>query len=102
MQPDILKVQVITVEWCIANFDSGNHAYELCRILERKGYVFEVVSTPCHIARDGCGYSMRLPLSHAHLLIEEGLAHGIPVREIYRIVSGYTRRRYEKIYQNYK
>lgn len=83
---------------CIANFDSGNHAFGLCRILERKGYVFQVVSTPCQIAANGCGYSIRLPLQYAELLVQEGNVNGMPVREIYKIISGYTKNRYEKIY----
>lgn len=83
---------------CIANFDSGNHAFELCRIFERKGYVFEVVATPCHIAASGCGYSMRLPLEYAELLITEAQNNGIVVREIYKIISGGLRNRYVRIY----
>ncbi len=35
----------------LAIMDSGNYALKLCAMLARKGYVFEVVSTPCQIAR---------------------------------------------------
>jgi len=83
---------------CIANFDSGNHAYQLCRILERKGYVFEIVATPCHIATSGCGYSMRLPIEYTELVISEGKNNGIPVREIYKIISEGFKNRYVRIF----
>ncbi len=84
----------------IAIVDSGNYALSLCRILERKGYVFEVVSTPCHIAKNGCGYCIRFPLEYMNLIIEEGKANNIIVREIYRIVNLGMKNRYEKVWFN--
>lgn len=82
----------------LAMFSSGNHAFNLCRILERKGYVFEVVSTPCQIARDGCGYCIRFPLEYMDLIINEAMANNMIVREIYKIVPMFTKHKYEKIY----
>ena len=83
---------------CLALFDSGNYAINLCNILERKGYVFEVVSMPCHITKSGCGYCMKLPLEYIDMVVEEGKKNGTPVREVYKIVPELTRNRYEKIY----
>lgn len=83
---------------CLAIVDSGNYAFSLCRALERKGYVFEVVSTPCQIARNGCGYCIRFPLEQKDTIINEGIANQIPVREIYSIEKLMTRNRYKRIY----
>lgn len=83
---------------CMALVDSGNYAHKLCSILEKKGYVFEVISTPCHIARDGCGYCIRFPMEFKDMLIEEGRRYKIPVREIYKVIPLHSRNKYEKIY----
>lgn len=83
---------------CIAIVDSGNYAFSLCRALEKKGYVFEVISTPCQIARNGCGYCIKLPVEFKDVLLNEGNANHIPVREIYTIEKFMTRNRYKKIY----
>lgn len=81
----------------IAIVDSGNYALHLCRILERKGYVFEVVSTPCHIAKNGCGYCIKFPLEFMNLVLQEGKANNIAIREIYRIVKLPYKNVYEKV-----
>jgi len=83
--------------YALAILDSGNYAFNLCRILEKKGYVFEVISTPCQIAKDGCGYCIKFPLEYKKLLLDEALANKITVREIYKIIPLYTRNKYEKI-----
>jgi len=82
----------------IAVFDSGNHARLLCSILERKGYVFEVIATPCQIAKTGCGYSLRFPLRYMDVVLQEARLHGIVVREIYRIERQVPRNKYVKVY----
>lgn len=81
----------------IAIVDSGNYAMKFCSILEKKGYVFEVISTPCQIAKDGCGYCIKFPLELKDVIIDEGKAHNIAVREIYRIVNMVTKNRYERL-----
>lgn len=82
----------------IAIMDSGNYALQFCAILERKGYVFEVISTPCQIAKGGCGYCLRFPLEFKDLVLEQAQMSGIIVREMYRIVPQVTKNRYVKIY----
>ncbi len=84
--------------YALATFSSGNHAFNLCRILERKGYVFEVVSTPCQIAKDGCGYCVRFPVEYKDLILKEAMANNIYIREIYRIVPLFSKYKYERIY----
>lgn len=84
--------------FCLALVDSGNYAFRLCTILERKGYVFEVVATPCQIARNGCGYCIKLPYQLMDIIINEGLANNIPVKEVYRIIPEAFKNKYEKIY----
>ena len=81
----------------IAIVDSGNYAMRLCSILEKKGYVFEVVSTPCQIAKDGCGYCIRFPLEFKDLIVNEGKVNSIAVREVYNIVNLVTKYRYERV-----
>lgn len=81
----------------IAIFDSGNYALNLCSILERKGFVFELVSTPCRIARSGCSYCLKFPMEYMDVIINEGRANNIVVREIYRIVNQSARNLYEKV-----
>lgn len=83
---------------CIAVVDSGNYAFRLCKVLERKGYVFEVVATPCQIAKNGCGHCLKLPVEFKDLLLAEGEANRIPVREIYTIEKLATRNKYTRIY----
>lgn len=82
----------------IAITDSGNYTLKLCNILERKGYVFEVTSTPCHIATSGCSYCLRFPLEFKELVLQEALANNIVIREIYKVVPQITRNRYIRVY----
>lgn len=81
----------------IAIFDSGNYAIKICTILERKGYVFEVTSTPCQIAKGGCSYCLRFPLQFKDMLLQEALLNNIAIREIYRVEPQLTKNKYIKI-----
>lgn len=83
---------------CLAILLSGNYAFHLCKAMERKGYVFEIVSTPCQIAKEGCGYCIKLPYEYMDLVIQEGIENRMPVREIYRIIPLFTRNKYERVY----
>jgi hypothetical protein len=82
---------------CLGILQSGNYAFNLCCLLERKGFVFEVVSTPCQIAKGGCGYCLKFPESYKDLVIAEGLANNLPIHEIYGIQPGFTKNKYVKI-----
>lgn len=82
----------------IAILDSGNYALKLCSILERKGYVFEVISTPCQIAKGGCSYCLKFPLEYKDAVLQEALMNKITVREIYRIERYPMKNKYVKIY----
>lgn len=82
----------------IAIMDSGNYALALCRALERKGYVFEVVSTPCQLAKSGCGYCIKYPSEFTELVVREGKDIGIPVREVFNIIPYGFKNRYEKVW----
>jgi len=83
--------------YCLAILDSGNYVFNLCRIFEKKGFVFEVVSIPCHIAKDGCGYCLKFPIQFRDMVIYEGIINRMPVREIYKIIPFGTRNKYERI-----
>ncbi len=82
---------------CLAILRSGNYALALCSILERKGYVFEVVSIPCQIAREGCGYCLKFPEIYKDLVIKEGTSNGLVILEMYRVQPGFNKNRYIKI-----
>jgi hypothetical protein len=84
--------------YCLAILDSGNYVLSLCRAMEKKGYIFEVVSTPCAIARSGCGYCLKFPEEYSSILIEEGMANKCIIREIYRVIPEFSKNRYVKIY----
>jgi hypothetical protein len=84
--------------FAIAIMDSGNYALKLCTILERMGYVFEVVPTPCHIARNGCSYCLKFPLEFRELVLQQALLNKITIREMYRIEPRLTKNNYVKIY----
>lgn len=86
--------------YSIAILDSGNIAMNFCRLLEKKGYVFEVVSTPCQIATSGCGYCLRFPGQFMNVVIEEGKANNIIIREIYKVIQLGMKNRYEKVWFN--
>lgn len=83
---------------CVATFVSGNYAYTLCRALERKGYIFEVASTPCRIARGGCGYCLKFPEEFMGLVRGEAASGGTPILEIYKVVPGISKHSYIKVF----
>lgn len=83
---------------CLAIFDSGNYAFSICRSLEKKGYVFEVITIPCQIAKTGCGYCLKFPIELLNIVVNEGNACRMPIRELYKIVSMYNKNKYEKLY----
>ncbi len=82
----------------IAILDSGNYALKLCSILEKKGYVFEVVPTPCHIAKSGCGYCLRFPIEYKDLVLHQALLNKLVIREIYKVEPQLMKNNYIKIY----
>lgn len=88
----------VRVMYCIGTVDSGNFALNLCRILETKGYVVEVIPTPCRIAKDGCGYCLRFPEEYMNVVLDEAKSSNIRIREIYRVIPAGTRNRYDRIY----
>lgn len=82
----------------IAVTDSGNYAMRLCSVLERKGYVFEVISTPCQIAKYGCSYCLKFPLEYKDLVLQEALFNRINIREIYKVEPQLMKNNYVRIY----
>lgn len=72
----------------IANLDSGNYVLRIFDILANKGYVFEVVSTPCKIAKGGCAYSLKFPAEYLDIVEETAIMNGIRIKEIYEIITG--------------
>ncbi|MGE5613056.1 MAG: DUF3343 domain-containing protein [Bacillota bacterium] len=82
----------------IAIVDSGNYALKLAAILEKKGYFFEVASTPCHIAKSGCSYCLKFPLEYKDLVLREAFLNKIVIREIYKIEPQLMHNNYIKIY----
>lgn len=85
------------INYLLAILDSGNYVFNLCRTLENKGYVFEVVATPCQIAKSGCGYCLKFPDEYKDLVVDEAKENGFKVREIYKITNSFAKNIYEKI-----
>lgn len=83
---------------CLAIFESGNYTFNICRILESRGYVFELISTPCQIAKGGCGYCLKFPIEYKDLIINVGNECKTPVIEMFKIIPQYLKNKYEKIY----
>lgn len=88
----------VILVWSIAIVNSGNHALSFCSILEKKGYYFEVVATPCKIAKEGCSYSIKFPSQYKDVLLSEAHKNGVMIREIYEIVPELMKNIYKKIY----
>lgn len=84
--------------YAIAILDSGNFALKLCSILEEKGYIFEVVPTPCHIAKSGCGYCLKFPLEYKEIVLQEAILNKLVIRAIYKVEPQPMKNNYIKIY----
>ena len=82
---------------CIAILDSSNYLYKLDSVLKAKGYNFEVVSTPCHIAKGGCGLSLKFPEEFLQAVIDESIESNTPIREVYRIIPTFSKNKYKRI-----
>lgn len=82
---------------CIAIFDSGNHVYKLDAALEKRGYKFEVVSIPCHIAKGGCGLCLKFPEEFLEIVVAGAAENNTPIKEVYRVVPKYSRNKYKRI-----
>ncbi len=82
----------------IAILDSGNYALKLCSIFEKKGYIFEVTSTPCQLAKNGCSYCLRFPVEFSNMVLQEALLNNIVVREMFKVIPQLTKNRYERIF----
>lgn len=82
----------------LAILDSGNYVYKLDSELRKKGYDFEIVSTPCRIAKGGCGLCLKFPEEYFGMVKEEADRINTPVREAYKVIPGFSRNRYERIY----
>ncbi len=81
----------------LAVVESGNYALSLCRLLEKKGFYFEVVATPCRIAKGGCGYSIKFPLEYKDVLIGEATLNNIRIEAVYKVITGFNKNYYERI-----
>lgn len=83
---------------CLATMDSGNYAHALVAELERDGYRFRVIPTPCRISRSGCGYCIKLPEEYIPVLREKSSQKGYTIREIFRVVPEDRKTQYVRIY----
>lgn len=83
--------------YCLAVLQSGNYVYSLCRLLEKRGYVFEVINLPCQLSKGGCSYCLKFPESYREIVIEGAKDNKTPVMEMYRLIPGVSRNRYERI-----
>lgn len=82
---------------CVGTFESGNYVINVCKNLEKRGYVFEVIATPCQIAKGGCGYSLKFPEEHKELVVSVAKELGYIIGDMYRIVPMFNKNSYEKL-----
>lgn len=82
---------------CLAVYDSGNYTLRMSRHFDKMGLVFEVVSLPCAISSQGCGYCLKFPEKYIDIVVSESRANKYPVRELYKVYKGATKNTYKKI-----
>lgn len=82
---------------CLAVYDSGNYTIKMCRHFERKGLVFEMISLPCKISYQGCGYCLKFPEEYIDTVILESRAQDYPVRQLFRVRKEFMKNTYERI-----
>lgn len=82
---------------CIAILDSGNLVYKLDSELKKRGYKFEVVSTPCHIAKGGCGVCLKFPEQFLEAVVVVANESNTPIREMYRVIPNFSKNKYRRI-----
>ncbi len=82
---------------CIALLETGNHVYKLESALKKKGYEFEIISTPCRLARGGCSLCLRFPEEQLNIVRHEAMLCNTPIKAIYRITDGVKRNRYQRL-----
>ncbi|MGI6777826.1 MAG: DUF3343 domain-containing protein [Acetivibrionales bacterium] len=84
--------------YCLGIMDSGNYAFNICSILRGKGYMAEVVSTPCQITFSGCGYCLKFPDGLKDIVVNESRLAGLPVRAVYRVFPEAVKGKYQRIF----
>lgn len=82
---------------CIAILETGNYVYKLESALERKGYKFDIVSTPCNVAKGGCGLCLKFPEEYLPVVRREATECNTPIKAVYRIIPGFAKNRYHRI-----
>ncbi len=82
---------------CIAVFKTSNYVYKLDSALRKKGFKFEIVPTPCRVARGGCSLCLKFPEEYLNIVRLEAISCNTPFRVIFRIIPETERNRYERI-----
>ncbi|HEY5584228.1 MAG TPA: DUF3343 domain-containing protein [Ruminiclostridium sp.] len=81
----------------IAILRSRNYVYKLGSALENKGYKFEIVSTPSHVSKGGCGLCLKFPEELMEVVIAVANESNTPIKEVYSINSGHSKNKYRRI-----
>jgi hypothetical protein len=82
---------------CIALYDSGNYAYRMSRIFEQQGISSQVISTPCIVAKTGCGYCLLFDYKYLNHVLNQSKLYNCPVKEVYKIGKIRDKNNYIKI-----
>lgn len=82
---------------CLAVYDSGNYTIKMSRFFESQGLVFEVISLPCRISSQGCGYCLKFPEEYINIVLEKSREMKYPVRELFRVTKGFMKNTYERL-----
>lgn len=82
---------------CIAILETGNYVYKLNSALEEKGYKFDIVSTPCHVTKGGCGLCLKFPEEYLVVVVKEATAIKTPIKAVYRVIPAFAKNKYHRI-----
>ena len=82
---------------CIAVMESGNYALALSKELEDIGVVSQVISTPCKLSGEGCGYSVKFDLKDKETVERISLNHEIKIKSYFKSSKELFKSKYQKI-----
>ena len=82
---------------CIAIMESGNFALALTRLLNDGGIQAQVVSTPCRLSGEGCGYSVKFDENDKDGIFRIANEKNIKINSVYWITKEHARQKYHKL-----
>ncbi|MHB8061318.1 MAG: putative Se/S carrier-like protein, partial [Ruminiclostridium sp.] len=60
-------------------------------------YKFEVLSTPCHIAKGSCGLCLKFPEEFLEVVVAVATESNTPIRQVYKVIPSSSKNKYRRI-----